>query len=1138
MLLPQINDDLEMALLQTHPVYLHHAKNVSCTEYITAATTLPPYSADPTSPNYGRHWTAEQVHDMFSPSEDTIQVVREWLVAAGVRDEHIIHSENKGWFALDIPAWKAEDLFLTEYHEHVHSETGRIAIGSDEYHLPKHIQAHVDYITPGIKLSAPVTKRSGKRNTATLGGHRRPQPYYPGNSPHPYQLPPGSYALPLDLKDCGRNMTPVCLRALYRIPNATTTDDINSVGVYEWEDTYAQSDLNTFFAKYAPNVPNGTHPILASIDGGEAPVPANSVYNTGESAVDLSIMFSLVYPQTVTLYQVDDRIEGDRDLGYNAFLDALDGSYCTYSSNGISGDTPGIDPVYPGTPGGYDGPTMCGVYKPTRVISVSYGNSEYDLPANYTRRECHEFLKLGLQGVTIVWASGDFGVASFPGDNGDLGCLGANQTIYNPSFPTCPYVTSVGATRLYDNQTTSNPESAMQADFGGRLRQFGSGGGFANYFPVPLYQKKAVSTYFRDHDPGLPYYYANSNATNIIPPYYSKGVYNRGGRGVPDVSANGANFRAFVAGVDAHLFGTSLAAPIWASIITLINQERTAVGKGSVGFINPVLNSLIHKAFSQMSQASLAGGISLPTYGDSWGSGLFRIIQHHTPVLGMKERHHGWSTRPNALTTEYGINHGADTFKSIKRTSTRLNDREVAETYYVPLNKYQFFPTQHDGEPTPKNTISFPKEGIQELKQRLSFAKFPDQFENTDGDDWSFGPPLAELKALVAYWKDEFDWKKVEAGLNKLPNYITPIDVEGFGALDIHCEYHTSTLDFREKFPIADVRTVVHYVSPVEDAIPLLFSHGWPGSFLEVQKLIPLINSGNGQPAFHVVAPSLPNFGFSSGVSRKGFSMDKYAETLHKLMLKLGYNKYVTQGGDWGFQVTRSIGLLYPDHCKASHVNLVLAKQPQWTKNPLLTLRHTFQPYSTYEEHGRDRTEWFDTEGMAYNKLHSTKPQTISYALSDSPVSLLAWIYEKLRDWTDNYPWTPEEILTWISIYWFSTAGPAASVRIYYEATHSGVKLREPPPSSPASSKWILGEPRLREYIPHVKLGVAHFPREINLVPKTWAATLGPVVLQSEHLEGGHFAAWEHPEKLVEDLRKMFGKGGSCFGIVEGKTGY
>jgi len=543
----------------------------------------------PDSPNFGKHWTAEQVNDMFAPSEETVQAVRGWLISFGIEKNAILHSENKGWIAMEIPAWQAENLFQTEYYEHVHSISGKVKIGSDDYAIPEDVKAHIDYISPGVKLSHSLKKTIVKRSSEVTK-HRRPGGPFkkvPPKNPWPWHPPPGSGQLPPNLQDCGRNMTPVCIKALYTIPDAHRKDNVNALGLYESGDIYSQEDLNSFFALYAPNVPQGTHPLLQSIDGGQAPVPADSEYNTGESDIDMDIAYSLIYPQTVTLYQVDDNIEALEDGGFNNFLDALDGSYCTYTAYGITGNSPGIDPEYPDpSSGGYKGPLQCGAYKPTRVISVSYGVAEFDAPLAYTKRQCNEFLKLGLQGHTIAYASGDYGVASFPGDDSDSGCLGANQTVYNPSFPTCPYVTNVGATRLYDTQTVKDPESALQANLGPGAEQFASAGGFANYFPVPDYQKSAVAHYFKEHDPKLPYYVINADASNIGA---NGGVYNRVGRGFPDVSANGAELRAFNGGTNYHFYGTSLSAPIWGSIITLINEERTAIGKGPVGFINPVL---------------------------------------------------------------------------------------------------------------------------------------------------------------------------------------------------------------------------------------------------------------------------------------------------------------------------------------------------------------------------------------------------------------------------------------------------------------------------------------------------------------------------------------------------------------------
>lgn len=223
--------------------------------------------------------------------------------------------------------------------------------------------------------------------------------------------------------------------------------------------------------------------------------------------------------------------------------------------------------------------------------------------------------------------------------------------------------------------------------------------------------------------------------------------------------------------------------------------------------------------------------------------------------------------------------------------------------------------------------------------------------------------------------------------------------------------------------------------------------------------------------------------------------------------------------------ITRTMGLLYPDHVRASHINMIRGGAPSWTSQPLLALQNFLTPSNAREREGRARSARFLAEGSGYRVQQSSKPQTLGYALADSPVGLLAWIYEKLHDWTDGYPWTDDEILTWVSLYVFSRAGPAANLRIYYEAIHS---------------KGEGGVPRARteQWIPRVKLGLAHFPKEITVVPRMYGRTMGPVVFESEWDRGGHFAAWERPEAIVGDLRKMFGRGGGAEGCVKGRSGF
>ncbi|CAJ2510210.1 Uu.00g061100.m01.CDS01 [Anthostomella pinea] len=403
-------------------------------------------------------------------------------------------------------------------------------------------------------------------------------------------------------------------------------------------------------------------------------------------------------------------------------------------------------------------------------------------------------------------------------------------------------------------------------------------------------------------------------------------------------------------------------------------------------------------------------------------------------------------------------------------------------------------------------TIAVDDSRMKDLKLRLSLAKFPDELNDAA---WEMGAPLADVKRLTKYWQDSYDWRRAETELNKLPQFVTDIQADGFEPLAIH---------------------FIHVRSKVKGAIPLLFIHGWPGHFEEAIKILkPLSGGGDGvdTPAFDVVAPSLPNFGFSEGTKKRGFAIEQYAETMNKLMLKLGYNEYVTQGGDWGYAVSRGLAHLYPKYCKATHLNFDSASPPEYLKNPILALQHAATPYTAREKHGVGRSKWFSEEGRGYNLEQSTKPQTIGYALTDSPVACLAWIYEKLHDWTDDYPWTDDEICTWVSIYWFSTAGPAASLRIYYEAQHN-VDGRE----------GKMTRARMHSWSPGVKLGWSHFPMDLVVLPSTWVRTQGEVVFEKEHESGGHFAAWERPDEIVADVREMFGKGGGAFGCVKGASGY
>lgn len=392
-----------------------------------------------------------------------------WLHDAGIPRSSVTHFENKAWLAASVTAKELEILLLTEFLEYEDLNAGAVQPVCDRYHISANIQPHIDYITPGLKLMAPsdivteegwqsLQKRQGPNgDLRPLPPRRKPWP--PGWVPHHKD----------DLSNCDVEITPACIAALYEIPPAFgKVHEGNSLGIYEAELNYwDQLDLDAFFTNFT-HIPNGTHPIDRNIDGGIA--QTNNISTAGiESMLDLDCAYPIVYPQNVTVFNVDDlAYQSNPYFSYasgNTFLDAIDGSYCTYGAYGETGDAPPFDPTYPDSqPGGYKSSLQCGIYKPTNVVSISYGGYEADVLIAYQKRQCSEYMKLGLQGVSFVLASGDSGIGNYPapyGYDGPTGCLGPNFDIFNPGFPnTCPYVTTVGATKVYPGHSVFEPESA------------------------------------------------------------------------------------------------------------------------------------------------------------------------------------------------------------------------------------------------------------------------------------------------------------------------------------------------------------------------------------------------------------------------------------------------------------------------------------------------------------------------------------------------------------------------------------------------------------------------------------------------------------------------------------------------------
>ncbi|KAE8419834.1 peptidase S8/S53 domain-containing protein [Aspergillus pseudocaelatus] len=522
----------------------------------------------PGSHRYGDHLTVDDVHDLFAPSQESIDSVRSWLESAGIAPDRISQSTNKQWLQFDAGADEVEQLLKTEFYRYSHVGTGRSHVACREYHVPESVQSHIDYITPGIKHleireERPIEKRSlDKRSFGILPPILRP------------------LTMPLEellgqlLALCDVAVTPACIQAMYNVTDGDKATKGNELGIFEdLGDVYSQDDLDLFFSTVAHKIPTGTHPILNAIDGAQA--PADTTNAGTESDLDFEISYPLIWPQNSILFQTDDPIY-QNNYTYNGFLnnflDAIDGSYCS--------ETSPLDPPYPNpADGGYKSPRQCGVYKPTNVISISYGGAEADLPIAYQRRQCQEFMKLGLQGVSIVVASGDSGVQGRGGSPTPSGCLGKDNKVFAPDFPaTCPYLTTAGGTYL-------PPGADVHAHEEQATTSFPSGGGFSNIYKRPEYQNAAVEEYFNTAQLSYPYYESVDNSSFAA----NGGIYNRIGRAYPDVAAIADNVLVFNKGLPTLVGGTSAAAPVFAALLTRINEERLAAGKKTVGFVNPVL---------------------------------------------------------------------------------------------------------------------------------------------------------------------------------------------------------------------------------------------------------------------------------------------------------------------------------------------------------------------------------------------------------------------------------------------------------------------------------------------------------------------------------------------------------------------
>ena len=375
-------------------------------------------------------------------------------------------------------------------------------------------------------------------------------------------------------------------------------------------------------------------------------------------------------------------------------------------------------------------------------------------------------------------------------------------------------------------------------------------------------------------------------------------------------------------------------------------------------------------------------------------------------------------------------------------------------------------------------------EAIADLRRRIVATRWPDK--ETVADD-SQGVRLAKIQPLVRYWGTAYDWRKAEARLNALPQFVTNID-----GLDIQ---------------------FVHVRSRHANALPLIMTHGWPGSVLELVKVIapltdPTAHGGRAEDAFHLVLPTYPGYGWSGKPTAKGWGPDHIARAWDTLMLRLGYSRYVSQGGDWGAIISEVMAVQAPPGLLGIHINMPGTVPPAIAQQ-VRTRVPVPASFSDVEKAAYASLDIFYNKGFGYAEMMNTRPQTLGYALADSPVAMAAFFYDKFATWTHSGG-EPEKVLTRdemlddISLYWFTNTGTSSS-RSYWDAAQGG------------------GGPFTAIDIPKVPVAVTVFPGEIYRAPRSWGEkNFHKLIYWNEVDKGGHFAAWEQPQLFSAELRAAF----------------
>jgi epoxide hydrolase len=373
--------------------------------------------------------------------------------------------------------------------------------------------------------------------------------------------------------------------------------------------------------------------------------------------------------------------------------------------------------------------------------------------------------------------------------------------------------------------------------------------------------------------------------------------------------------------------------------------------------------------------------------------------------------------------------------------------------------------------------LAVPEANLTDLRDRLARTRWPD---SETVDDTSQGPPLAKLRALADHWLNGYDWRRCEMLLNGFGQHRTEID-----DLGIH---------------------FLHIRSPEADALPLLMTHGWPGSVLEFRDVIgpltdPVAHGGDAADAFQLVIPSLPGFGFSDKPTTTGWNIDRISNAWVTLMERLGYDRWAAQGGDWGASVTTALGYKAPKGLVGIHLNMVMF-QPTDAERAEAT---------PHEQKMLDDAQRYDQQYSGYYKLQNSRPQSIGFSLADSPVGLAAWVYALFQDVSDSGG-DPESvfildaILDNIMLYWLPNTG-ASSARLYWEGMHEMMKGGMPTAPMPTPT------------------GISMFPGEQVRLSRRWAESRFAKLIHFNELKrGGHFAASEQPELFTKELRSTFSR--------------